>query len=95
MGRWTGWSLSDQTDGDRANTTRQTEVVNVVAPGLTETVMTATMPEDLRNEEIEESALKTIGQPEDVARAVLFLASSMSRHITGQVLLVDGGQLMA
>jgi acetoacetyl-CoA reductase/3-oxoacyl-[acyl-carrier protein] reductase len=69
--------------------------VNVVAPGLTETVMTASMPEDLRKEEIKESALKTIGQPEDVARAVLFLASSMSRHITGQVLRVDGGQLMA
>ena len=57
--------------------------------------MTASMPEDLRKEEIEESPLKTIGQPEDVARAVLFLASPMSRHITGQVLRVDGGQLIA
>jgi acetoacetyl-CoA reductase/3-oxoacyl-[acyl-carrier protein] reductase len=69
--------------------------VNVVAPGLTETAMSVTMPDDLRKEEIEESPLKAIGQPEDVASAVLFLASSMSRHITGQTLRVDGGQLMA
>ena len=43
----------------------------------------------------EETALGRLGEPEDVARAILFLTSAMGRHVTGQVLRVDGGQLMA
>jgi len=69
--------------------------VNVVAPGLIDTEMTASLPEEARRKAIEETALGAAGKPEDVASAVLFLASPMSRHITGQVLRVDGGQLMA
>ena len=69
--------------------------VNIVSPGLIETAMTAPLPEEARRQAIEESALESTGWPEDVAAAVLFLASPMSRHITGQVLRVDGGQLMA
>jgi len=68
--------------------------VNVVAPGLIDTEMTASLPEEARRKAIEETALGVAGKPEDVAAAVLFLASPMSRHITGQVLRVDGGQLM-
>jgi 3-oxoacyl-[acyl-carrier protein] reductase len=67
----------------------------MVSPGLIETAMTAPLPEEARRQAIEESALESTGWPEDVAAAVLFLASPMSRHITGQVLRVDGGQLMA
>ena len=43
---------------------------------------------------LDESALGRIGEPDDVARAVLFLATDWARHVTGQVLRVDGGQLI-
>jgi 3-oxoacyl-[acyl-carrier protein] reductase len=44
---------------------------------------------------VEESALGRLGAPEDVARACLFLVSPLARYIKGQVLRVDGGQLIA
>jgi NAD(P)-dependent dehydrogenase (short-subunit alcohol dehydrogenase family) len=69
--------------------------VNVVAPGLIATPMTEKLPGKFREQAVAETALGRIGQPEDVAGAVLFLVSPMSRHVTGQVLRVDGGQLMA
>jgi 3-oxoacyl-[acyl-carrier protein] reductase len=69
--------------------------VNVVSPGLIETEMTAGMPADARQKAIDEGALGTTGRPEDVAAAVLFLSSGLSGHVTGQVLRVDGGQLIA
>ena len=69
--------------------------VNVIAPGMIDTGMTSSLPEKFKRQASEESALGRMGQPEDVARAVLFLASPMSGHVTGQVLRVDGGQLMA
>ena len=68
--------------------------VNVVAPGLIDTPMTAELPADVREQAIAETALGRAGRPADVAGAVLFLASSMAAHVTGQVLRVDGGQLM-
>ena len=68
--------------------------VNAVAPGWIETSMTAGLPAELRQRALEESVLGRLGQPEDVARAVLFLCSELSRHVTGQVLRVDGGQLI-
>ena len=68
--------------------------VNVVAPGWIDTPMTAAVPEEFRRKAIEESALGRLGEPDDVARAVLFLATDFGRHVTGQVLRVDGGQLM-
>jgi NAD(P)-dependent dehydrogenase (short-subunit alcohol dehydrogenase family) len=69
--------------------------VNVVAPGWIDTPMTGSLPEEYRQQAVAETALGRAGAPEDVAAAVLFLCSEMSRHITGQVLRVDGGQLMA
>lgn len=68
--------------------------VNAVAPGWIETPMTAGLPEELHQRARDESALGRMGQPDDVARAVLFLATDLSRHVTGQVLRVDGGQLI-
>jgi acetoacetyl-CoA reductase/3-oxoacyl-[acyl-carrier protein] reductase len=68
--------------------------VNAVAPGWIKTPMTASLPEALHARARDESALGRIGEPDDVARAVLFLATDLSRHVTGQVLRVDGGQLM-
>ncbi len=67
--------------------------VNAVAPGLTETPLVAERLRDpvYREACIQEVPLKRLGQPQDIAHAVLFLSSSWSNFITGQVLLVDGG----
>jgi len=68
--------------------------VNAVAPGFIETDMTSALGEDLRKGLLEQIPLKSFGQPEDIANAVLFLAGPGSRYITGQVLTVDGGMVM-
>lgn len=68
--------------------------VNSVAPGFIETSMTATLSSEIREGAIKESALGRLGKPEDVANLVLFLASEEATYITGQVLQVDGGQLI-
>jgi acetoacetyl-CoA reductase/3-oxoacyl-[acyl-carrier protein] reductase len=68
--------------------------VNVVAPGWIETAMTAGLADALRQRALEETALARLGRPDDVADAVWFLCADASRHITGQVLRVDGGQLI-
>ncbi len=68
--------------------------VNVVAPGWIETPMTAPLPEAVRQRALDETALGRLGQPVDVARVVWFLVSDASRHVTGQVLRVDGGQVI-
>ena len=69
--------------------------VNVVAPGLIDTAMTRSLPEKVRRQAVEETVLGRAGRPEDVAHAVLYLCTEMSAHVSGQVLRVDGGQLMA
>jgi NAD(P)-dependent dehydrogenase (short-subunit alcohol dehydrogenase family) len=68
--------------------------VNVVSPGWIDTPMTADLPPEVRERALEESALGRLGVPDDVARATVFLASDLGRHVTGQVLRVDGGQLI-
>lgn len=69
--------------------------VNMVAPGYIQTAMTAKLPPEFVKEAVRETAVGEMGRPDDVARAVWFLASAMSHHVTGQVLRVDGGQLTA
>jgi 3-oxoacyl-[acyl-carrier protein] reductase len=66
--------------------------VNAVAPGLIETDMMKNADESVRTAAIEDIVLKRIGQPEDVANVVAFLCTDMARHITGEVIKVDGGQ---
>ena len=68
--------------------------VNAVAPGYIETDMTAALPESARQSMLATVPLGRPGQPEDVARAVAFLASDEAAYITGQVLCVDGGMAM-
>lgn len=65
---------------------------NAVAPGAIETEMIKQMPEDARQKSLEEILLGRFGTPEDIAWVVSFLCSDKARHITGQVIQVDGGQ---
>lgn len=65
--------------------------VNVVAPGYVETAMTAELPETARKDLTASIALKRLGRVEDVAAAVLYLASDEASYVTGQVLNVSGG----
>jgi len=66
--------------------------VNAVAPGTTETDMILSLPTDVREKLLAEVVLGRLGQPEDVAHLVVFLCSEKARHITGEVIKVDGGQ---
>ncbi len=69
--------------------------VNAVAPGYIRTTrLTAGVPPEILDQAREESALGRLGDPQDVAGAVLFLVSEAARHITGAVLPVDGGYLL-
>ena len=65
---------------------------NCVAPGLIETEMVKQMPQDARQKSLDEILIGRFGQPEDIAWTVTFLCSERARHITGQVIKVDGGQ---
>lgn len=69
-------------------------LVNCVAPGYIETDMTANLPPEAGAALLGAIPLGRLGQAEDVAGAVLFLASDLARYITGQVLVVDGGMVM-
>jgi 3-oxoacyl-[acyl-carrier protein] reductase len=69
--------------------------VNVVAPGFIETDMTKSLSEDQRNALFGQIALGRLGAPEDIAQAVLFLASPAASYITGETLHVNGGMYMA
>lgn len=65
--------------------------VNAVSPGVIDTEMNAHLSEEDRKELAEETPLQRIGKPEEIADAVLFLASERAAFITGQVLPVNGG----
>ena len=68
--------------------------VNAVAPGFIETDMTAAMPQAAKDAMMPTIPMQRLGKPEDVARAVAFLASDEAAYVTGQVLAVDGGMAM-
>jgi 3-oxoacyl-[acyl-carrier protein] reductase len=67
---------------------------NAVAPGFIDTAMTSGLSEELRQNAVKNIPLGRIGTPEDVAKAVAFLASEEASYITGHVLNVNGGMLM-
>ena len=66
--------------------------VNAVAPGLIETDMIKSMPEEFKQKSKAETVFGSLGTPEDVAHLVTFLCTDKARHITGEVIKVDGGQ---
>ncbi len=66
--------------------------VNAIAPGLIETDMMKNADETVRVAAIADIVLNRIGQPEEVANVTAFLCSDLSRHITGEIIKVDGGQ---
>jgi len=68
--------------------------VNAVAPGFIKTAMTDKLSETDKQKMTSQIPFQTLGTPMDVANAVLFLSSSLSDYITGQVLTVDGGLVM-
>lgn len=68
--------------------------VNAVAPGFIETAMTADLPDSIKAKVIEAIPFGAMGQPEHIAKAVVFLASPDAAYITGQTLVVDGGMVM-
>jgi 3-oxoacyl-[acyl-carrier protein] reductase len=67
---------------------------NAIAPGFIETDMTAALDEKLKEGLLKQIPLGTLGQPDDIAEAALYLAGPGGRYVTGQVLTVDGGMVM-
>ena len=68
--------------------------VNAVAPGFIATAMTDALPEKVRDELAAQIPMERLGSPDDIANAVVFLASEKSGYVTGQVLAVNGGMYM-
>ncbi len=68
--------------------------VNCVAPGFIDTDMTRELSEELRGKMIQDIPLARLGQPEEIAKVVVFLASEGASYMTGQTLHVDGGMYM-
>jgi 3-oxoacyl-[acyl-carrier protein] reductase len=68
--------------------------VNVVAPGFIDTDMTRALPEEQRNALLGQIALGRLGAPEDIAKAVAFLASPSAAYISGETMHVNGGMYM-
>ncbi len=71
--------------------------INAIAPGLIDTKFAAalTQNEEILNMVLQRTALKRVGQPDDIAGAALFLASDASQYLTGHTMVVDGGWTVA
>jgi len=68
--------------------------VNAVAPGFIQTAMTDKLSEEQREKLSAQIPMVRLGQPEEVAKVILFLASDLASYVTGQVILIDGGMGM-
>jgi len=69
--------------------------VNAVAPGFVKTELLTQLPREVLERAEHESVLGRVADPEDISRVILFLCSDAARHITGQVIVVDGGLTLA
>jgi len=68
-------------------------MVNAISPGFIDTPMTNWWPEEVKKKNVEKIPLGRAGTPQDVAKVVVFLASSESDYITGHVINIDGGMI--
>ena len=68
--------------------------VNVVAPGFIDTDMTRELPDEVKTNLLKSIPLERLGQPEEIAAAVGFLASPLAAYITGETINVNGGMVM-
>ncbi|MBN1868718.1 3-oxoacyl-[acyl-carrier-protein] reductase [Candidatus Sumerlaeota bacterium] len=68
--------------------------VNAVAPGFIQTAMTDNLSDEAKQKLMDYIPLQQLGSPDDVANAVLFLASDLASYVTGEVIRVDGGMAM-
>ena len=68
--------------------------VNAVAPGFIQTAMTSAIPEEQRRGAAQKIPVQRLGEPIDIARVYLFFSLPESSFITGQTLVVDGGQTL-
>ncbi|NIW85579.1 MAG: SDR family oxidoreductase, partial [Gammaproteobacteria bacterium] len=68
--------------------------VNAIAPGYIQTSMTDAIPDDIREASIKRIPMGRVGQPEDIARIYLFLASPETSFVTGALIVADGGQTL-
>ena len=69
--------------------------VNAVAPGFVKTELLTKLPREVLERAEHESVLGRVAEPEDISRVIVFLCSEAARHITGQVVVVDGGLTLA
>ncbi|WP_400194404.1 3-oxoacyl-[acyl-carrier-protein] reductase [Lysinibacillus telephonicus] len=69
-------------------------LVNAIAPGFITTEMTDALPEEVKSSMLSQIPLGSLGEPEHIAKAVVFLASEDSNYMTGQTLHIDGGMHM-
>ncbi|KHD86214.1 3-oxoacyl-[acyl-carrier-protein] reductase [Heyndrickxia ginsengihumi] len=68
--------------------------VNAIAPGFITTDMTETLTEEIKQEMLKQIPLARFGEPKDIAKVALFLASDAADYLTGQTIHVDGGMVM-
>jgi 3-oxoacyl-[acyl-carrier protein] reductase len=68
--------------------------INAVQPGMIMTPMLAAVPQEVLDQKVSEIPMRRVGQPQDIANAVTFLASDMASYITGEILEVTGGRFM-
>jgi 3-oxoacyl-[acyl-carrier protein] reductase len=73
---------------------KQQITVNAIAPGVIDTEIISSVPEEIKKQYLQQIPLARLGQIEDVVNAALFLSSPAAAYITGQVLHVNGGMLM-
>lgn len=66
--------------------------VNAIAPGMVMTDMATSLPKEILDQAVEETVLGRVAEPEEIAHLVAFLCSDYARHITGEVIKIDGGQ---